>query len=335
MPQSVAEIRKDLINSKTLGYGLMSFTWRAEPVPLEQAVNTMKDLLKTIPSDTHKILFNLGEFYGEPYLNLKYAKAFIDSLDAADKEKILVSVKGGMNNATLQPNGTKEGVTASIEGCLDVLGHIDVFECARLDLDHWEESFETMIKYVDAGKIGGLSLSEVTKEQIEMILSKKNYKDYIVCVELELSLFSKQIIENGTCDFLNERGIPIVCYSPLGRGLLTQQIKSVKDIPKGDFRSSLKRFQDEAMVHNMQLINFLEENFVKGQERTLPQIALAWVRKNKTTFKNINFIPIPSGTTKSRVEENFSIKQITDEEFVKINTFLKSFSTAGDRYEMA
>ncbi|KAL6926606.1 hypothetical protein ACO0SA_004630 [Hanseniaspora valbyensis] len=335
MPGSVTQIRNALLNKKTLGYGLMSFTWRDPPVPFEQAASTMRELLKTVPSDTHKILFNLGEFYGEPFLNLKYAKNFIDTLDATEKKKIMISVKGGMNNATITPNGTREGIKNSVEGCLNVLGYIDIFECARLDTKHWEESFDTLIEYVDAGKIGALSLSEVTKEQIEMIFNKKNYKDYIASVELELSLFSKQIIDNGTCEYLNEKGIPIVCYSPLGRGLLTNQIKSAKDIPKGDFRAMLKRFQGDAMAHNMILVKFLEENFIEGKDRTLPQLALAWVRKNSSTFKNINFIPIPSGTTPERVRENFTIKDLTDEEYEKINDFLKSFKTSGDRYEMA
>ena len=334
-PQSVANIRADLKNKKTLGYGLMSFTWRANPDPIDDAMNTMSELLKIVPADTHKILFNVGEFYGEPYLNLKYAKKFIDSLSDEDRKKILVSVKGGMNNATLQPAGTKEGITNPVEGCLDVLGFIDIFECARIDMDHWEESFDTLIEYVEAGKIGALSLSEVTKEQIEMIFNKKNYKDYVVCAELELSLFSTQIIKNGICEYLDKHAVSVTSYSPLGRGLLTKQIKSIKDIPEGDFRSHLKRFQDDAMVHNMKLINFLEENFTSKRDITLPQLALAWVRKNNTVFKNINFIPIPSGTTPTRVEENFSIKEISDEDFAKINKFLETFTTVGDRYEFA
>ncbi|XBW35290.1 hypothetical protein QEN19_000858 [Hanseniaspora menglaensis] len=335
MSASVFKLRETLLDEKTLGYGLMSFTWRDSPIPKEQAFATMNELLKVIPGDTQKILFNLGEFYGKPLLNLEYAKEFVDTLSAANKEKIFVSVKGGVDYATLQPRGSRKDIIKSVEACLSVLGYIDIFECARIDLEHWEESFDTLIEYVEAGKIGGLSLSEVTKEQIEMIFNKKNYKNYIVCCELELSLFSKEIIDNGICDLLNTSGIPVICYSPLGRGLLTNQIKSVKDVPKGDFRSMLKRFQDEAMVHNMKLVNFLEQNFVEGKDRTLPQVALAWVRKNSSLYKNINFIPIPSGTTPARVQENFDIKQLSDEEYAKINQFLSTFTTAGDRYEMA
>ena len=89
------------------------------------------------------------------------------------------------------------------------------------------------------------------------------------------------------------------------------------------------------MAHNIKLINFLEENFTSKRDITLPQLALAWVRKNNTIYNNINFIPIPSGTTPARVQENFAIKEISDEEFAKINEFLKSFTTAGDRYETA
>ena len=326
-------IKENLLKSSTLGYGLMSLTWRAKPVPLEQAVATMGTVMKTIPPESH-IMFNVGEFYGEPLQNLKYCQTYLDSLSKEERARIYVSVKGGVDLKTFAPRGSRADVRKSLDHCLSVMPYIDIFEVARLDEAHWEETFETIIEdYIKKGKVGAYSLSEVTKEQIQKIYEK--FGEYVVAAELELSMFSQNILQNGTAEYCNKIGLPIICYSPLGRGLLTGQVKSTKDVPEGDFRKMLARFSDENMKHNSILLRFLEKFVIPG-ERSLPQIALAWIHQfPRSKFTNTNFIAIPSGTTKERVVENFTQKTLSPAEFDEINEFLSSFVTKGDRYEFA
>lgn len=80
------------------------------------------------------------------------------------------------------------------------------------------ETFEVMQEYIEKGLLGGISLSEVSAETIHQavkILGKKG----VVCVEVELSLFAAEVLENGVAAACKEYGIPLVAYSPLGRGV--------------------------------------------------------------------------------------------------------------------
>ena len=133
----------------------------------------------------------------------------------------------------------------------------------------------------------------------------------------------------------------VIGYSPLGRGLLTGNVTSTKDIPAGDFRLLLKRFHGDALQQNLVLVRFLQNEIVNKRDAnhpiTLAQLALAWIKhwNGSKQFPGAKFIPIPSWSTISRVNENFNEKDttISNVEFEKINDFLKDFSTQGDRYE--
>ncbi|CDO92474.1 unnamed protein product [Kluyveromyces dobzhanskii CBS 2104] len=339
---SPSEYRSLLKNSVALGYGLMSFTWRAEPVAPEIAFKTFKKVIEF--AGDKKALFNVGEFYGPHLSNYKLLQSYFDK-NPEDREKVIISAKGAFSGETFQPTGDAKSVAASIENALGVFdGYLDIFEPARLDLELIKktgesvfprETFDAIVEYVKKGKVGGISLSEVTAEQIRAI--HKEYGQYLSCVEVELSLFSPDILTNGVVDTCNELGLPIVAYSPLGRGLLTGALAKSSDIPKGDFRNQLKRFQDDAMKQNLILINFLQEEIIdkRSDSANLPQIAIAWVRSLNKNLSNITITPIPAGTTVDKVSVNFDFVELSDEETTKINDFLKSFKTAGGRYEAA
>lgn len=338
---SPSDYRSQLLNNVDLGYGLMSFTWRAEPIAPEAASKTFKKVLEF--TGDKKALFNVGEFYGEPLSNYKLLQSYFDKYPE-DREKVIISAKGAVDLQTLSPAGDAKSVSASIENTLKVFnGYVDIYEPARLDLELIKktgesvfprETFDTIVEYVKKGKIGGISLSEVTAEQIRAI--HKEYGEYLVCVEVELSMFSAEILSNGIVDTCNELGLPIVAYSPLGRGLLTGALAKSSDIPAGDFRIQLKRFQDDAFAHNKSLVEFLENEIIakRSDNVTLPQVAIGWIRAISKNYPNTKIIPIPSGTTVDKVTSNYSFIELSDEELAKIDKFLQSFKTVGGRYEM-
>ena len=219
------------------------------------------------------------------------------------------------------------------------------FEVARLDGSllkegdvYPRESFRALVEKVDEGKIGAISLSEVNESHIRAIAA--DWKKYLACVEVELSLFSPNILNDGVAKACSDLGLIIICYSPLSRGLLTGEITPSSTFKPGDFRGLLKRFQGDAIAKNQVCIDFLNSVI---QERpadkriSLVQLALGWVKHWSTVeeFKGAKFIPIPSGSTVAKVNENFDEEKgkITDAEFTKINEFLKEFETVGDRYE--
>ncbi|QLQ82473.1 hypothetical protein HG537_0H02350 [Torulaspora globosa] len=344
---STLKLQQELSSIDT-GYGLMSLTWRAEPVPKPQAFDAMKKVIEIAQSMGHKAFFNVGEFYGRDRANLCYVKEFFEKYPELRKDT-LISCKGAADLETLVPNGRHDNVVKSVENCIAAIGgFIDIFEPARLDLSicsdgqtYPYETFEALAEMVERGAIGGISLSEVTAEQIRAIA--KDWSKYLVCVEVELSMFTSAILTNGVLEATNDLKLVTIIYSPLGRGLLTGTITSSKDIPAGDFRGQLQRFKDESLKQNLTLVAFLQEEIVqkrpKNDQITLPQLALGWVKHwNKTNLcANTHLLPIPSGSSVTRVEENMNeVKaQITDEEFQKINDYLKSFKTIGDAYEMA
>ncbi|GME99076.1 unnamed protein product [Ambrosiozyma monospora] len=197
------------------GYGLMSLTWTSPDkiVPQERAFETINNAIK----DGVRF-FNSGEFYGtgDPLLNLKYLKAYFERFPE-NRSKMIVSVKGAIDPITLTPDNSPENIKKSIENIISFFPnqYVDLFETARMDQKHpVEEVVKAIVPFIESGNVGGISLSEVKGETIE----RANKIYLISCVEVEFSMWSTEPLTNGTNDVCKKLGIPIIGYSPLGRG---------------------------------------------------------------------------------------------------------------------
>lgn len=275
--------------------------------------------------------WNGGEIYGTPEYNSLHLLNRYFTQNPADADKVLLSIKGGYNLSTMQPDGSEEGIRRSVENTLSLLDgkkSLDIFECARVDpKTPIETTIAALAKYVKAGKIKGISLSEVKAETI-----RRAHKVHPICaVELELSLWSTDILENGIAATCAELGIPVVAYSPLGRGILTGEIKSAEDIPEGDLRRHMPRFQPNVFEKNLELVADLKR-FAEGKGCSPGQLALAWVTQLSGRPGLPQIIPIPGATTEKRVTENMQRVQLTAGEMEEIEKILKSFNVVGDRY---
>ena len=137
-----------------------------------------------------------------------------------DVEKTVISIKGSFDHEKHEFYGDREKLTKHVNICNDILagkGKIDLFEVPRVDKKvEIEETVETLNDLKKAGKIGGISLSEVGEKTIRRAAKVAK----IDAVEVELSLYSTDIFHNGVAKTCAELGIPIVAYSPLGRGFL-------------------------------------------------------------------------------------------------------------------
>ncbi|CCK68436.1 aldo/keto reductase family protein KNAG_0A07840 [Huiozyma naganishii CBS 8797] len=344
---SVQSIKAELSKVST-GYGLMSLTWRPTPAPQEKAFAAMKKVVEYATASKCKAFFNVGEFYGPDRMNLTYVRDFFKQ-NPTLREHVIISCKGALDVHTFLSKGKYQDVLDSVSNSVEAIGgYIDIFEVARLDNGivpagevYPKESFEALAKMVDEGKIGGISLSEVNEGHIRAIA--KDFGPYLTCVEVELSLFSTHILKDGVAKACSDLELIIICYSPLGRGLLSGEIKSNDDIPVGDIRKTMKRFNGEWLQQNLKLTEFLRDEIINKRPQesriSLPQVALGWIKKwnHNPEFPGTRFIPIPSGSGVSRVEENFDEAkvQISEAEFEMINKYLKEFVTSGDRYEQA
>ncbi|PBP22544.1 aldo/keto reductase [Diplocarpon rosae] len=308
-----------------IGYGLMGLTWRKSPPTEEQSFAAMRASLAAGAN-----FWNAGEFYGTPSYNSLTLLNKYFTLYPEDASRVVLSVKGGLVN--MRPDGSPEGIKTSVENCLRLLDgkkRIDIFECARVDKRvPVETTMRALEEYVRAGKIGGIALSEVSAETVRRAAKVTK----IVAVEVELSLWSLDILSNGVAAAAAEHGIPIVAYSPIGRGMLTGEIKSPDDIPDGDMRKTMPRFLPENFSRNLDLVNALQK--IAGRKGVTPaQLAIAWLRAISNKDGNPEIIPIPGASTEARVLENSKDVTLDPDELKDIETILKGFEVKGERYD--
>jgi len=308
------------------GFGMMGLTWRPNPVSQDQAFAAMKAAL-----DNGANFFNGGELYGTPERNsLHLLREYFEKYPG-DAKKVVISIKGGLEKGGMKPDGTPENVRRSIDECLTQLAgtkKLDLFECARVDpKTPIEITIRTADEYVQAGKLGGISLSECSADTIRRAAKVAK----ISAVEVEYSLWATEIQDNGVLKACGELRIPIVAYSPLGRGFLTGQVKSRDDLAEDDHRRHLPRFSEENFPKNLDLIHQLEK-LAKRKGCTPGQIGVAWVKAQSERDGNPVIIPIPGATTVERVKENLVDVDLSDNDIKEIDSILASAEIHGDRY---
>ncbi|KAL8779004.1 MAG: hypothetical protein Q9213_007153 [Squamulea squamosa] len=311
------------------GYGMMNLTWRTTQIPDDQAFSTLNTALAT-----NTTFWNGGEIYGPPHSNSLHLLARYFTAHPSAASRVIISIKGGcVPHVPLTVDGSRANIRRSIDECLSILSGtekktIDIFEPARLDPKvPLEETINAIADYVKEGKVGGIGLSEVDADTIQ----KAHAIHPIAAVEVELSLHTPDILTNGVATTCGELGIPIVAYSPLGRGLLTSQLNSVNDIDKDDIRHHLPRFAPGALEANAKMSVELKK-IAEKKGCTAAQVAIAWVRGWSGRDGVGEIVPIPGATTAERVEENAKEVVLTKEEWEEVEEIRKGAEVVGGRY---
>ncbi|KAK3382435.1 NADP-dependent oxidoreductase domain-containing protein [Lasiosphaeria ovina] len=304
------------------GFGLMGLTWRHTPPSQEQAFETLRASLKNGMN-----FWNGGEIYGTPeYNSLVLLEQYFEKYPE-DADKVVLSIKGA--SGAHGPDGSPENVRRSIDNCLKLLKgrkKLDIFECARRDPKvPLEVTFAVIQEYIDKGLVGGISLSEVKASTIHEAVKLAK----IVAVEVELSLFSPDVLTNGVAAACAEHNIPLVGYSPIGRGMLTGRFKTFEDLPAE--LSHFPRFTRENFENNVQLARQIDV-LAEKKGCTPAQLAISWTRNVAKRPGMPVIIPIPGATTAARVDENARYVDITDAEMAEIEATLAKFEVKGPRY---
>ncbi|KAI1074712.1 voltage-gated shaker-like K+ channel, subunit [Whalleya microplaca] len=313
-----------------IGLGLMGFTWRPEPPPQEQAFETMRAALKNGSN-----FWNGGENYGPPeYNSLVLLERYFEKYPE-DADKVVISIKGGANPKTHQTDASPENTRRTLDDCIAQLKgrkKIDLFEFGRRDpAVPMEETFRLIDEeYVQTGKIGGISLSEVRAETIHEAVKYTK----VHAVEVELSLFTPDVLTNGVASACAEHNIPLIAYSPLGRGLLTGHLRKPSDLPSNSLLRTFgfPRFQAGNFEANVALVEQVEA--IAGARGCTPaQLAINWTRAvARRPGMPGAIVPIPGATTVGRVEENTRVLEVSEEEMAVIDGILEGFKPAGERY---
>ncbi|CCE82476.1 Piso0_002203 [Millerozyma farinosa CBS 7064] len=318
-----------------IGYGTMSLTMRRDSVSMD-ALNSLRY------AHTKTGHFNACEFYGEDDINLKMMQKFIEGNDAATNSKIVISIKGMFNLETYSPDWSKESVDKIISKIKRYFPPREgrpkiILGPARVDRSHpVEDTISYISEYVKSGVIDGIFLSECGPQTIAKAASVFP----ITCVEVELSPVYPMIIDNGVMKECAAHNIAVVAYSPLAMGLLTtstiekpeEYIKS-----KAPLAGFLDRHSAENVKHNIKLAQQLDE-MAKKRNVSLESYALSWITslsENKTwyDYEFPQIIPIPSGSTKEKIDINFGPRiSLPDDELKEIKKIIDSFVVKGLRF---
>src|SRR5208337_4537788 len=173
------------------------------------------------------------------------------------------------------------------------------------------------------GKVKHFGLSEAGVKTIR----RAHAVQPLTALQNEYSLWTRTP-EKEVIPTLEELGIGLVAYSPLGKGFLTGKIDENAKFDSSDFRSTLPRFTPEALKANQALIDLMGA-IAKRKNATPAQIALAWLLAQKPWM-----VPIPGTTKLNRLKENIGAVsiQLTMDDLIEINSAASKITVEGARY---
>ena len=216
-----------------------------------------------------------------------------DEVFLATKCGIIPNPETGFPNGV---NGSPDYIRSAIEKSLQRLetDRVDLYYLHRPDPQvPIEESVGALGDLVAAGKIGAIGLSEASAETIRRAAAVHP----IAALQSEWSLFSRDV-EAEVVPVCRELGIPLVPYSPLGRGMLTGTADALTDLADNDFRRTLPRWQSENLDANIRLLTAIRDIATKYDAEPA-QVALAWL-----TAQGEDIIPIPGTKRRTYLEQN-------------------------------
>lgn len=269
-----------------------------------------------------------SDMYG-PLLNERLVAKAIKG----NREKYIIATKFGfeINDAeqlTGKINGSRNYIKKAAERSLKNFNtdYIDLYYLHRLDPNtSIEETVAAMAELVKEGKIKYIGLSEVSSETIR----KAHAIHPLTAVQSEYSLFERQIEELGIIKTLNELGVSLVAYAPLGRGFLSGEIKKPEDFPENDFRKNYPKYQGEQFYKNLELVNEIKKMATEKNINTL-QLAIAWVIAK-------GHLPIPGTKRVKYVEQNIAATNVflTQEDMNRLEVIIPLGTETGARYDEA
>jgi len=308
-----------------VGFGCMGISFGyASKLSKDDGVKLIRDAFERGVS-----FFDTAEVYG-PFENEEVVGEALRPF----REKVLIATKFGfdIDPATGENRGgmnsRPEHIRQAAEGSLKRLGveSIDLLYQHRVDPSVPIEDVAGAVRdLISEGKVKHFGLSEPGVQT----LRRAHAVQPVTAVQNEYSLWWRAVETNGILDACDELGIGFVPYSPLGKGFLTGAMG--KDVPAGDFRASIPRFQPEAMEKNQAFVELLKR--VAAEKGATPaQVALAWLLAQRPYI-----VPIPGTTKLHRLEENIGAAnvELTASDLAEINDGASHIQPEGDRYAPA
>jgi aryl-alcohol dehydrogenase-like predicted oxidoreductase len=266
-----------------------------------------------------------ADMYG-PFTN----ELLVGKAIAGRRDEVVLATKFGNERAEdggfIGINGRPEYVRAAVDASLQRLGveTIDLYYQHRVDPDvPIEDTWGALAEIAAAGKVRQLGISEAAPATIR----RAHAIHPITALQTEYSLWSRDP-EDEILATVRELGIGFVAYSPLGRGFLSGSIRSVDDLPEGDFRRNNPRFTGENFTRNLDTVDRVTQ-IAEEKGCTASQLALAWV-----LAQGDDIVPIPGTKRAHYLDENLASTDVslTEDDLRRIDEVAPKGGTAGDRY---
>ena len=249
-----------------------------------------------------------------------------------NRDKIFIATKFGFRydetgtHFTSRFDGSPEWMRKAVELSLQRLkiDYIDLYYAHRVDPNiPVEETYGAMAELVREGKVRYLGLSEASSRSIR----KANAIHPVSAIQSEYSLLSRDI-EREIMATVSELGISLVPFSPLGRGMFTDNFEDLGSLGESDSRRSLPRFKGECLINNQLLMRELKD-CAAAKSLTISQLALTWV-----LAKGQNIIPIPGTKKRKYLEQNAGAADtsLSNQEILEIENIIAKYPNTGERY---
>lgn len=312
---------KSGLNVSAIALGCMGMTYAYSNLP------DKKDMISLLHLAVERgvTFFDTAEIYG-PYTN----EELLGEAFSGMRDKVIIATKFGFdteNGTDLHKlNSRPEHIRKVAEQSLKRLKTdvIDLYYQHRVDITvPIEDVAGTVKELIQEGKVKYFGLSEAGAETIY----KAHAVQPVAALQNEYSLWWRKP-ENEILPLLEELGIGLVPYSPLGKGYLAGKFTDESRFDNTDFRSKLPRFTPEALKANKAMVELLSDT-ASQKSATTAQIALAWILAQRPWI-----VPIPGTTNPERLTENIGAADITltPDELANITTAASKVELQGDRY---
>ena len=309
------KLGKNGLEVSALGFGCMGLSFPNAP--------TKEESIQLIRSAVEQgiTFFDTAQGYGD------YELLVGEALEPLRKD-VVIATKFGFKDGNLRLglDSRPETIKAVAEASLKRLKTdvIDLFYQHRPDPNVPVEDVAGTVKdLIQEGKVKYFGLSEANAETIR----KAHAVLPVTALQSEYSMFYREP-ENEIIPTLEELGIGLVPFSPLGKGFLTGTINGDVELDKDDPRNMLPRFSKENRAANQALVD-LVVSIAKDKNATSAQIALGWLLAQKPFI-----VPIPGTSKLSRLQENIDAVNVslTNEDLNRINSALATIKIIGERY---
>jgi aryl-alcohol dehydrogenase-like predicted oxidoreductase len=315
------KLGKSGLEVTALGLGCMGMSFGYGPA------REKKEMIELIHSAVEQGIdfFDTAEVYG-PYAN----EELVGEALAPFRDKVVIATKFGFNFHDGKPSGVNshpDNIRKATEGSLKRLRveTIDLLYQHRVDPNvPIEDVAGTVKELIKEGKVKYFGLSEAGAKTIR----RAHAVQPISALQSEYSLWTRQHEHDEVMPTIEELGIGLVAYSPLGKGFLAGKIDETTKFAEGDLRNLLPRFTEDARKANQALLDLLNR-FAEKRKATTAQIALAWVLARKPWI-----VPIPGTTKLHRLKENIGAVSIelTAAELEEIEEASAEIEVTGTRY---